>query len=111
MNLRVQADPPPLYESDDRVVRISGTRLPLERVVRAFLAGSTPEQIVQDYDVLSIEDVYAIVNYYLHHRQEVEAYLVAAEKEAEGTKLEIEQQFDPTDIRSRLMARRPAETG
>ncbi len=106
MNLMVQADPPPLYEGTDRVVRISGTRIPLERIVRAFLAGSTPEQIALDYDVLSLQDVYAVVNYYLHHRSEVDAYLADAEDDAARTRGEAEQQHDLDGIRARLLARR-----
>lgn len=109
MNLKVQADPPPLYEANDGVVRVAGTRIPLERIVRAFLAGSTPEQIAHDYDVLSIEDVYAVVNYYLHHRPEVDAYLADAERDATRIRGEIEQRHDPAGIRARLLARRSAK--
>ncbi len=109
MNLKVQADPPPLCETDDGVVRVSGTRIPLERVVRAFLAGSTPEQIAHDYDALSIENVYAVVNYYLHHRSDVDAYLADAERDAVTIQDEIEQQHDPAGIRARLLARRSAK--
>ena len=111
MTLPIHGDPPPLFESEDGVVRISGTRIPLERVIRAFLAGSTPEQMVQDFDVLAIEDVYAVVNYYLHHRSEVDAYLAEAEQETVKTRGEIEQEHDPTGIRARLLARGPAEAG
>jgi len=106
VNLIVHADPPPLYEANDRVVRIAGTRIPLERIVRAFLAGSTPEQIAQDYDVLSLEDVYAVVNYYLHHRSEVDAYLADAEADAVRTRDETERQHGLNGIRARLLARR-----
>lgn len=111
MLLPIQAELPPLVENEDGVVRIAGTRVPLERVVRAFMAGMTPEQIVHDYDVLSVKNVYAVVNYYLHHRTEIDAYLAAAEQQGVETRAEIEQQFDPTGIRSRLLARRTAEAG
>jgi uncharacterized protein (DUF433 family) len=97
---------PPLITTDDGVVRISGTRIPLERVIRVFLAGSTPEQIAQDYDVLTVEQIYAVVNYYLHHRSDVDAYLNEAERAAATTRAEIERQFDPAGIRARLLARR-----
>jgi uncharacterized protein (DUF433 family) len=107
--LSIQAERPPLEETENGVVRIAGTRIPLERVIRAFLAGMTPEQIVHDYDALAVEDVYAVVNYYLHHRAEVDAYLAAAELQGSKTRAEIEQQFDPSGIRARLMARRAAE--
>jgi uncharacterized protein (DUF433 family) len=102
---------PPLHAADDGVVRIANTRIPLERVIRAFLAGMTPEQIVQSFDVLKIEDVYSVVNYYLHHRGEVDAYLAAAERDAVNVRNEIEKQFDPIGIRARLLAQRRPETG
>ena len=111
MTLPIQGDFPPLCETDDGVIRVSGTRIPLERVVRAFRSGATPEQIAQDFDVLTIESVYAVVNYYLHHRSEVDAYLTAAEEEAGKTRSKIEQEDDPTGIRARLIAKRTAETG
>jgi uncharacterized protein (DUF433 family) len=106
MGLPVHTDPPRLSESEDGVVRIAGTRIPLERVIRAFLAGSTPEQILQDYDVLAIEDVYAVVNYYLHHRGDVDRYLANAEQEAAKTRDAIERTWDPAGIRARLLAKR-----
>jgi uncharacterized protein (DUF433 family) len=108
MQLPLYADPPPLSQTDDGVVRISGTRIPLERVIRSFLAGATPEQIAQDYDVLAIEDVYAVVNYFLHHRDEVLTYLSAAEQEARKIQDELEQVWDPAGIRARLRARSSA---
>ena len=111
MALLISADPIPLYESEDGILRVAGTRIPLERIVRAFLAGATPEQIVQDYDVLEIKDVYAVITWYLHHRGEVESYLAAADQEVVTQRVEMERLFDPTDIRNRLLARRPAQAG
>ncbi|QEG33174.1 DUF433 domain-containing protein [Bythopirellula goksoeyrii] len=106
MHFPIQADLPPIAESADGVVRITGTRIPLERVVRAFCAGSTPEQIAQDFDVLSLETIHAVINYYLHHRVEVETYLDTAATEQAQTRSEIESQFDPTRVRARLIAKR-----
>jgi uncharacterized protein (DUF433 family) len=109
MMLSIHADTPPLRQAEDGVVRIANTRIPLERVVRAFLAGETPEQITQNFDVLKLEDVYAVVNYYLHHRDEVDAYMAEAEKDAARIRDEIERRFDPVSIRARLLARRRPE--
>jgi uncharacterized protein (DUF433 family) len=108
MLLSIQADMPPLSYSSDGVIRVGGTRIPLERVIRAFQAGMTPEQIAQDFDVLTVEDIYATINYYLHHREEVDAYLQSASEETLCTREEMERQFDPTGIRARLLARRAA---
>jgi uncharacterized protein (DUF433 family) len=58
MSLSIHADRPPLCESTDGVILIADTRISLERVLRAFLNGSTPEQIVQDYDVLDLEHAF-----------------------------------------------------
>jgi len=111
MTLPVQGDPPPLSQTDEGIIRISGTRVPLERVIRAFRSGATPEQIVQDFDVLTIEQVYAVVNYYLHHRSDVDAYLAAVEQESADTRSKVEQENDPTGIRARLIAKRTSKIG
>jgi uncharacterized protein (DUF433 family) len=109
MSLLIHADVPPLRQAEDGEVRIANTRIPLERVVRAFLNGMTPEQIAHDFDALKVEDVYAVINYYLHHREDVDAYMAEAEKDAARMREEIENQFDPAGIRARLLARRKPE--
>ena len=106
MILPVHTVPPPLEESPDGAVRISGTRIPLERVVRAFLAGATPEQIVHDFEVLTLEQVYSVVNYYLQHRGEVDAYVAKAEEDAAKIRKQVEEVCDPAGVRARLLARR-----
>jgi uncharacterized protein (DUF433 family) len=111
MSLPIQAVMPPLVESEKGVVRIRGTRIPLERVVDQFMQGSTPEQIVQDFDTLALKDVYTVIAYYLHNRAEVDAYMAAAEEEEERIRQEIEKKCDPTGIRARLLARRAAQAG
>lgn len=107
MNFSIQADVPPLRQSDDGVIRIADTRIPLERVVRAFLGGMTPEQIVHDFDVLKVEDVYAVISYYLHHRDEVDEYMTSAAAEAEEICANATRQYEPSELRARLLARRP----
>jgi uncharacterized protein (DUF433 family) len=111
MPLTIHAERPPLRETEGGVIRIADTRIPLERVIRAFLAGSTPEQIVHDFDVLAIEDVYAVVTYYLRNRAEVDDYLAAAAAETQQFREEAEKRYDQTGIRTRLLARRSFEAG
>lgn len=106
MHFPPQTNPPPLEEHADGVIRVTGTRIPLERVIGAFLAGATPEQIAQDYDTVSIQQVYAVVNFYLQHREEVDAYLAQAEQDADAVRGEVEKQFDPIGIRARLLGRK-----
>ena len=47
----------------------------LDSVIYAWQSGESPEQIVDDFDVLSLADVYAVISYYLQHRADVDAYL------------------------------------
>lgn len=109
MSLTLHADLPPLRETDDGVIRIANTRISLERVVRAFQAGMTPEEISQNFDVLKIEDVYAVINYYLHHRSELDAYMADVEQDEAAVRAEVEKQFPAKGLRERLLMRRDSD--
>ena len=100
------AEPPPLYATDDGVVRITGTRVSLDTVIGAFQNGCTPEQIVYKYPSLTLADVYAVITYYLRHKQEVEAYLAQQHQETEEIRREVEERFSSHGVRERLLARR-----
>ena len=107
MTFLPKTDPPPLREDVAGAVRIGATRVLLELVIRAFQDGATPETIVQRYSTLTLADVYAVIAYYLRHRDEVEAYLVQREQAAEAARQRIEsQEGDLSEIRARLLARR-----
>lgn len=107
MSLAIHEDAVPLRVDETGTVRIGRTRIILELVIDAFREGATPEQIVQDYDTLNLSDVYAVIGYYLRHRDEVDAYLGRREGEAEELRKQVEasQQHLP-DIRARLAAAR-----
>ena len=55
--------------------RIATIRVSLDSVVYDFLSGLSPESIVDNYDTLTLEQVYGAITYYLAHRVEVDAYL------------------------------------
>ena len=75
MSLVLESPPLPLVIDDFGVIRIAGTRIPLDTVIYAFKQGATPEQIVDDFDTLRLADVYAVIAHYLHNQAAVEAYL------------------------------------
>jgi uncharacterized protein (DUF433 family) len=104
-----QAESPPLHEDASGAMRVGTSRVLLELVIQAFQNGATPETIVQQYSTLALADVYAVIAYYLRHREEVEAYLTGREHQAEEVRRKIEsRQGDLSDIRARLLARRQA---
>ncbi len=96
---------PPLYSTDEGVVRILGTRVSLDTVLGAFLSGSTAEQIAYKYPSLKLVDIYAVITYYLRHRQAVESYLAQRHQEAESIRQEVEERFSPAGVRERLLNR------
>jgi len=106
MSLVIEAPPVPLRTDEHGVMRVGKTRVPLDTVVYAFNQGSSPEEIVMSYPSLELGDVYAVVNYYLHNRADVDAYLAQREAEAARIKDENEKRFPQEGIRARLLARR-----
>lgn len=99
------AEPIPLATDPDGVIRVARTRVTLETVIDVYNTGATPEEIAQDFPVLQLDDVYAVITYYLRHREEVEAYLGQRRALADGVRLEIESRFPQAGLRERLLAR------
>ncbi len=100
-----QANPPPLETGADGVIRIVGTRVPLETVVTAFDAGATAEEIAQQYTSVGLASVYAVISYALDHRREVDEYVMRREVAAQ-VKVDVEASLPPDGTRARLLARR-----
>jgi uncharacterized protein (DUF433 family) len=105
--LAVATDALPLRADADGVMRVAGTRVTLDTVIEAFVDGATPEEIVQQYPSLSLADVYSVIGYYLHRRDEVERYLRLRRKKAAKVRSENEARFVPKGVRARLVARQP----
>lgn len=62
---------------------ITGTRVSLDSVVYAFLRGAAPESIAQSFPVLSLEEVYGAIAFYLANQAEVDALLAENDREFE----------------------------
>ena len=99
----------PLAADKYGTVRVGGTRVTLESVVGAFELGATPEQILHKFPSLKLDDVYAVITYYLRHKDEVKAYLAGETTEADALQSKIEAGSPSTGIRERLLARRKAQ--
>ncbi len=54
---------------------VRGTRISLDSVVYSYLRGETPEQTVEDFSSLTLDQVKAAVAYYLANREAVDKYL------------------------------------
>jgi len=103
--MSIDAEPIPLSLDPDGVIRVAKTRVTLDTVVQAFLDGATAEEIVNQYPVLDLADVYAVIGYFLRHQSDVEAYLQQRQEQADAIRMENETRFPPQGIRNRLLAR------
>jgi uncharacterized protein (DUF433 family) len=99
---------PPLRLADG-VLRVGSTRIPLDRVIYDFNTGCTAEQILDDFPTLNLTDIYALITYYLWHREAVDAYLEKRQQFEEEVRREIEAEEPYAKIRERLLARRASK--
>ena len=95
----------PVKKDKDGVMRVGETRVTLETVISAFKDGETAEDIVTAYPTLSLADVYSVIGYYLHQKEDVEEYLLQQEEQSAAVRAENESRFNQTGIRQRLLAR------
>ena len=92
----------PLSPDESGIIHIAGTRVTLECVAEMFEQGASPEEIVEQYDALQLDDVYAVITYVLRHRDELKAYLSHRASGEEQTRHTLEEKFPPS-LRSKLL--------
>lgn len=105
MTLASPAEIVPLTTDADGVIRITGTRVPLDTVVAAFKAGATSDEIALDYPTLDLADVYSVLSYYLRHQRELDIYLEKRRQKAAEVRKANETRLNPQELRQRLLAR------
>ncbi len=105
----LESEAPPLRKDASGALRVGRSRVLVELVLRAFQDGATPEEIAQRYPTASLADIYSVIAHYLRHREAMEAYLAERELRAQEVRRTIEEhQGALTDVRNRLLARRPS---
>jgi uncharacterized protein (DUF433 family) len=63
---------------------IKGTRISLDSIVYAFKRGAAPETIQRSFPLLTLEEIYGAITFYLAHESEIDAYLRQADLELEA---------------------------
>jgi uncharacterized protein (DUF433 family) len=108
MSIKLSMEPRsvPLTLTENGVWRVTGTRIPLERIVECHKAGYAPEDIVDAFDVLKLSDVYLVLGYYLEHKEEVKAYINERENKAQEIRRKLEANLPPSLTREELLARK-----
>lgn len=64
---------------------IKGSRVSLDSVVYAFRRGASPETIKRNFPVLTLEEIYGAITFYLANEKKIDAYIGESH-----TKLEAE---------------------
>jgi uncharacterized protein (DUF433 family) len=95
----------PIDRDADGVIRVGGTRVPLDTIVAAFEAGATAEEITQQYPSVALADIYSVIAYYLRHQLEVRTYIAQRQEKGAQVRQENERRFEPSGVRDRLLAR------
>jgi uncharacterized protein (DUF433 family) len=84
---------------------VAGTRVSLESIVLAFLDGLSPETIVAEcFPVLTLEQVYGAITYYLAHRADIDCYLQQVDTEFDALR-SATRSADP-DLHAKLVQAR-----
>ena len=85
------------------VLRIKGHRIGLEHIVERYQEGFNPEEIALDFPGLSLEKIYAVITYYLHNQNEIDAYMARVNARAESAYQAWEADLSPTSLRLRAI--------
>ncbi|MBW4670833.1 MAG: DUF433 domain-containing protein [Cyanomargarita calcarea GSE-NOS-MK-12-04C] len=87
---------------------VEGTRISLDSVVYAFQKGLSPESIVQSFPLLTLEQVYGAIAFYLANHAEIDAYLATEEVAFDA----MQQPLQTTDsaLYNKLMAAKIARS-
>ena len=63
------------------VYRVAETRVSLDSIVYKWRRGASPESIQRSFSVLTLEQVYGAIAFYLAHENEIDQYLQNGEQE------------------------------
>lgn len=100
----------PLRETEGGTVYVGNTKVALEGIIFAFRRGCTPEEIQDAFDAISLGDVYSVIGYYLHRKEEVEEYLEEYQRDWDKMVEELMAQPGAREFYARLeKARRQKE--
>lgn len=98
-------------EEDNGALRVGAAGVSLDSVVVAFRDGLSAEAIQQQYPVLSLEEVYGAITFYLANRDGVHIYLERQQQLWQDLRARVEQTPSPVVERLRALHRASQEHG
>jgi uncharacterized protein (DUF433 family) len=73
---------------------VTGTRISLDSLVYAFRRGAAPETIRRSFPLLTLEEVYGAIAFYLAHEREIDDYLRRSEAKFEAEARQRREQLE-----------------
>ena len=92
-------------EYRDGSIRVIGSRITLDTLVHIFQRGETVEYLAEGFPTLSLEQIKAVIDWYLTHEREADEYLAESEAEAEAVWKEISSKPEYKAARAELLRR------
>ena len=108
MSMATATLPTPFTTDEHGVLRVGDSRVMLERVVNAFDAGASAEEIVESYPSLDLSDVYAAIAFILKNRPDIDSYMSKSTADAERVHRAWERTHSTVNLRRRLRTRASA---
>lgn len=64
-------------------IRIKGHRIGIQDVIKYYLSGYSPEEILEELPSLNLEKIYAVITYYWRNRTQIDEYMFRLEQSQE----------------------------
>jgi uncharacterized protein (DUF433 family) len=64
-------------------IRIKGHRIGIQDVIKYYLSGYSPEEILEELPNLNLEKIYAAITYYWGNRVQIDEYIFRLEQSQE----------------------------
>lgn len=85
----------PLKIDEQGTIYISRTKVTLDILIARYQQGDSPEAMHEGFPTVSLTDIYAVIAYYLAHRDELDAYLKQRDDDVERIRQEMEARYTP----------------
>jgi len=94
-----------LTVDDGGFIHVTGRRIGLHHVLRAYGDGLSPEEIALEYPSLHLAVVHKIIAYYLENREEVDRYIAEHDRIISQHMAQSKQGPTIEELRARLAKR------
>ena len=88
------------------MLRVGNTRVTLDTIVNAYEAGATVLDICLDYDAVTLSEISAAIDFYLHHKQVLEPYFTSRAQASTAALSDISIRQATSLIRNQLLTRK-----